>query len=95
MDSKQIRELRLRLGWSQAELARHLGVGLSRVQALESGASMNPTELSICLKWQEDLAPLSENVRNAPVLESFLKQNGLSQIDQSSVDLDKVRDLGI
>lgn len=85
--SDQIQNLRLRLGWSQAELARQLGVDVQRVQQLEHGQRPSPSEFAVCQKWWGDLAEICDHVRSAPLAEQLMKDQGLSQVDQRALDL--------
>lgn len=85
LNFQQIRDLRLRLGWSQAEFARQIGTTLERIQQIESGSQLSELELSICIKWYSDVDPICESIRRVPMAEKTMKDQGLSQVDHASV----------
>lgn len=52
----KIRALRLRLGWSRAELGRRLGLDLQSIYALEDGSLSLNSELLVALDQLSDAA---------------------------------------
>jgi len=81
-----LRQLRYRLGWSQAELARSLGCQLQVIHQWESG-QVPPTQtvskrLTMILN-QADSS--SEAIQRRPVAEVIMNHRGLAQIHDSEV----------
>jgi len=82
----RVRELRLKMGWSVSDLARHLEVELSTVYGLEDGSCHQITEpLSslLTLFWNQAEA-LSDEVILSAIAErelEILKANQLFQSD--------------
>lgn len=82
----QARELRLRLGWTQADLARRLHVEVQEITEWELGQK-NPdngllADIEFLLK-QADLC--SEEVQKAPLIETELEANHLNQLHSDEV----------
>lgn len=79
--SDRILSLRRRLGWSQAELSRRLGVKVDAIQMWETGAgspgieSMN--ELS---SLESHVESYSSTISALPMAEVVLKEQNLNQI---------------
>ncbi|HEX4923690.1 MAG TPA: helix-turn-helix transcriptional regulator [Bdellovibrionales bacterium] len=79
--SAEIRQLRLRLGWSQAELARRLGCRQQTVSEWETDAYVPQNAYSRLLELLHDhLEVHSDQVSRRPVAEILMKEVGYSQI---------------
>lgn len=64
--ARQLRDLRLQLGWSQREAARHIGVSYSVVQRLEGGSGVSPrNSLIVAEFWGLDPAAFYESTKAA------------------------------
>ncbi|MEQ1875669.1 MAG: helix-turn-helix domain-containing protein [Bdellovibrionia bacterium] len=84
--SAEIRQLRLRLGWSQAELARHLGCRQQTVSEWETDAYAPQNAYSKLLEQLKDQSQVhSDQIRRRPVAEAMMKQVGFSQITGDEV----------
>jgi transcriptional regulator with XRE-family HTH domain len=80
-NSAEIRQLRLRLGWSQAELARHLGCRQQTVSEWETDAYVPQNAYSKLLDLLKEHSQVhSDQVRRRPVAEVMMKEVGFSQI---------------
>lgn len=81
-----IKSLRLRLGWSQSDLARRLNCASTEVDSWEKGvrapgsAALN--ELFLVLK-QADAC--SEEIHNSPLAETLCDEQALGQIQFSDI----------
>ncbi len=92
LDSKQmwtpaeIKTLRQRMGWSQAEMARSLKLELTTVTGWEAGRTLPKNEdchgLVQILRQVENH---SEKMRNRPLAEMMMRTQGLSQIHELEV----------
>jgi ribosome-binding protein aMBF1 (putative translation factor) len=83
---ESIKSLRLRLGWSQADLARRLNCASSEVDHWESGDGF-PTprlanELILISKHAE---ACSEEVHSSPIAETMCDRRALGQIEFSEI----------
>ncbi len=79
--SAEIRQLRLRLGWSQAELARHLGCRQQTVSEWETDSYVPQNAYSKLLDLLHEHSQVhSDQVSRRPVAEAVMKQVGFSQI---------------
>jgi transcriptional regulator with XRE-family HTH domain len=82
----EIRQLRYRLGWSQAEMARCLKLELNTVSEWEAGMHL-PLEqhrialLSIMHQAESNV----EKVQRRPIAEALMRDKGLSQIHDLDV----------
>jgi transcriptional regulator with XRE-family HTH domain len=86
--NNQIRTLRLRLGWTQSDLARRLQCEAKLIESLELGNENAAVELMHKLELISHQADLCENeMRSLPAAESFCDQERLGQ-----VELNKVRE---
>lgn len=85
----KIKSLRLRLGWSQADLARRLNCASTEVEHWESGASIPTTallnELFLVAK-QADAC--SHEVHCSPLAETLCDERALGQIEFSEIKED-------
>lgn len=84
--SQSIRHLRLRLGWSQGELARHLNCSVDQVLAFEEGhlipEAVFSSELEIIEKHADQL---SEELHIQPIAENRMEEEHLQQMDSTEV----------
>lgn len=82
-----VRKLRYRMGWSQAEFALHLHVDLDTVVAWETGKVApdipHCNELLKILRKADDYA---EKIHRQPIAEVMMRDQGLSQIHDLEVD---------
>ena len=84
--SAEIRKLRLRLGWSQAELARHLGCRQQTVSEWETDSYVPQNAYSKLLDQLHDQSQVhSDQIHRRPVAEALMKQVGFSQITGDEV----------
>ena len=82
-----IRNLRLRLGWTQSELGRRLGLNLDAVVALESGHYSLDMELVYQLEYlKKYIDDISQSTRQRPQMEKLMKDIQVHQIDHSKLD---------
>lgn len=81
-----IRQLRYRLGWSQAEMARCLKLELSIIAGWESGtlAPQHEHRNSLCLILHQ-AEHLAEKIHRRPIAEVMMRKRGLSQIHDLEV----------
>lgn len=88
MDSMiDLRKLRRRMGWTSSDLARHLKVAPSEIEIWEKGDA-NPENPEVLSRIQFLLAQAdvcSDEVRTAPLAESFLDESDLGQVDSDRV----------
>lgn len=87
----ELRQLRSRLGWSQAEMARNLNVELVAVSEIESGARAMPVELKSSLI--RILFMADSNAAQAarrPIAEVIMKEKNLSQVHDFDCQFDVV-----
>ena len=85
---KQIRTLRLRLGWTQSDLARRLECDAKLVELLEAGhenAAVDLVHKLELIAHQADLC--GDEIQCMPAAETFCDQEHLGQ-----VSLNKVRE---
>lgn len=81
-NKESIRCLRLRLGWSQADLARNMGCSTELVVALEQGNLIAQGALSSELEIIEKHADqLSEELHAQPLAENKMEEAHLEQMD--------------
>jgi DNA-binding transcriptional regulator YiaG len=82
----KIKAVRLRLGWSQADLARRLHCASTEIVSWECGAQIPSTyflnELFIIAKYAD---ACSHEVHRSPRAESLCDQNALGQIQFSEI----------
>jgi ribosome-binding protein aMBF1 (putative translation factor) len=83
---ENIRSLRLRLGWSRADLARRLSCSSSDVGTWEEGRQTPDTQVAnelILIAKHADAC--SEEIRTSPRAESLCESKALGQIDFSQI----------
>lgn len=84
--AEEIRQLRYRLGWSQAEMARCLKLTLATVSSVEAGRATLPVEVrSNLLQIMNQAESNAERVQRVPIAEVLMKDLGLSQIHDFEV----------
>lgn len=77
-----VKSLRLRLGWTQADLARRLNCASYEVESWETGQSIPNSQISSQLELllsQADACAFE--MQSAPKAESFCEKQRLGQID--------------
>jgi DNA-binding XRE family transcriptional regulator len=84
--SQKVRELRWRLGWSQAELARHLGCRSQTVNDWETGIDEPP---AVHARFLTQLEGQTENyverLKAEPVADALLDKGHSAQITHTEV----------
>lgn len=79
--AKEIKSLRLRLGWSAADFSRHFGCHSDLILKWEGGeASPSPDDLLQLKRLAHYLNTYSEQVAIGPAVECEIERRGLSQI---------------
>ncbi|WII73474.1 helix-turn-helix transcriptional regulator [Bdellovibrio sp. 22V] len=85
-DKEALRSLRLRLGWSRSDLARHLHCSSEQVELMEDGTRQIDTslrgQLELILRQAEACC---DEVKFTPVAENECDKKALEQIDFSRV----------
>ncbi len=83
----QVHELRLRLGWCTANLARHLGCHQDQILKWESGQeSPDPSYFSL-FRYLFDSAEINaEKVQQRPLADNVLREHNLGQINEEEMD---------
>ncbi len=89
-DGTSLRQLRHRLAWSQAEMARHLGCKLEDLALWES---QTVTKLDFIEDNRLDslarhLEVQSDQVAKTPVAEAIMHRQNLTQIHKDQIDSD-------
>ncbi len=83
---ENIRQLRLRMGWSRSDIARRLQCSVEEIELCEDGKknieSHLKSELEILLRQAE---AYSDEVRFAPSAENICDKDALEQIEFSRV----------
>lgn len=84
---ERVRELRLRMGWSQSDLARHLQVELDSLNDLENKSStvVDSIKSKLTLYWRQ-AESLSEEVQISALAEKMIEDQNLSQLFQSDLE---------
>ena len=83
---EEIRQLRYRLGWSQAEMARCLKLEPQLMSSMEAGRALVPVDLkSTLLLILNQAESNSERIQRSPLAEVIMKAEGLSQIHDYDV----------
>lgn len=84
-----IRSLRLRLGWSQSELARHLSCSTAEIVSLEDGKIfLSITMASELFRLKNCADACRDEVHASPMAEEVCEKRALGQIDFSEVEKD-------
>lgn len=85
-NKEEIKSLRLRLGWSQADLARRLSCASTDVEAWEKGEitpAAGVINAMFLLVKQADVC--SHEVHVSPLAESHCDQHALAQVEFSEI----------
>lgn len=83
----KIKDLRLRLGWSQAELARRLGCRQQTVSEWETGVYLPQNAYSQLLeRLLSGLEPAAAQTRARPLAEAVMKNLGVNQVSAEVVE---------
>ncbi|MES2962883.1 MAG: helix-turn-helix domain-containing protein [Bdellovibrionota bacterium] len=84
--AEEIRQLRYRLGWSQAEMARCLKLEPTMVSSIEAGRAVLPLHYrSYLLQIMNQAESNAERTQRVPIAEVMMKDLGLSQIHDFDV----------
>lgn len=84
---EKIRELRQRLGWSQAELARRLGCRQQTVSEWETNTYQPQNAYSQLLdQWQADSDSANRSLRLAPIADAVMKDLNVSQVNSTVLE---------
>jgi transcriptional regulator with XRE-family HTH domain len=87
----ELRQLRYRLGWSQAEMARNLRVEMAVVSGCESGAVTLPAELkSSLIRILQQADSNADSCQRRAIAEVLMDQKGLSQIHNFDCDPEQI-----
>lgn len=82
----EIRQLRYRLGWSQAEMARRLDLQLGTVMDWEAGrGALSEENRSVLLRILHQAESMAEKVHRRPIAEVMMKDRNLCQIHDMEV----------
>ncbi len=89
--SSDLRTLRYRLGWSQAEMARNLKLNISFISEIENGQVAIPPELkSSLVRIMHQADSNADQTQRTPIAEVIMKEKNLSQIHSFDCDFDVV-----
>ena len=81
-----VRHLRYRLGWSQAEMARHLGLDIPTLSGLETGRSAFSDRISNDLvRISQQAESIADRVHRRPLAEVIMRDRQLCQIHDFDV----------
>lgn len=82
----RVKELRLKMGWSHSDMARHLSVGVNIITDIENGVQKEIETLSSALTmyWQQS-ENLSDEVLLSALAEQVLENEKLSQLFRSEL----------
>jgi len=83
--SDEIRQLRYRLGWSRAEMARLMNLAPATVQAWESGEKPTEAQCNALLAILNQAESNAERIQRRPIAEVVMRDRGLSQIHDLEV----------
>lgn len=79
---KRITDLRLKLGWSKAELGRRLGCKADRVSSWEEGLNEpSPEDIYHLDRLENQLKDYICNIQKLGYVDQVLKERSLSQIE--------------
>lgn len=83
---ERVRELRLRMGWSQSDLARHLQVEVGTINKLENGLKVefDCVRSQLTLFWRQ-AESISDEVQYSALAEKMIEDHNLSQLFQSEL----------
>lgn len=82
----EVRNLRYRLGWCQAEMARNLNLDLHALASIEMGLQEVPSDLlSHLAQINRQASSSAERLQREPMAEAMMRDRGLSQIHDFDV----------
>jgi transcriptional regulator with XRE-family HTH domain len=91
----ELRRLRYRLGWSQAEMARNLKLELVTLAGFESGATVIPLTLkSSLVRISQTADSNAECTQRRAIAETLMDERKLSQIHNFECDPSAVAQKG-
>ena len=83
---QEVKELRQRLGWSAAELARRLGVSAETVLGVEQGTIPFHSELrNQLLSLSNFVDANADRMASVPVAETVMRDLGVDQIEVEKI----------
>lgn len=83
----EMRKLRYRLGWSQAEMARNLKIEMVSMVGFESGRTLIPADLkSSLVRISHQADANADGTRRRAIAETLMNEQGLSQIHNFDCD---------
>jgi transcriptional regulator with XRE-family HTH domain len=85
-NAHEIKQLRYRLGWSRAEMARSLNVQLATLNEWEAGAQLPKEDhRHLLLRILHQAESNAERVQRRPLAEVIMRERGWSQIHDLDV----------
>lgn len=82
----ELRDLRCRLGWSQAEMARRLGCTLQNIMNWEEGTIGLPHEfLRTIIELDHCAKSHSTRLKNLPLADEIMGEKSLSQMSHGEL----------
>jgi transcriptional regulator with XRE-family HTH domain len=91
----ELRRLRYRLGWSQAEMARNLQIDFAALAGFESGHATIPVTLkSSLVRISQQADSNAECVQRRAIAETLMHERKLSQIHNFECDLPELPSKG-
>ncbi len=83
---ERIKELRLKMGWSHSDMARHLEIEVNTISDIENGAEkeFGPICSKLTLFWNQ-AESISNEVILSALAEQVLESQKLSQLFQSEL----------
>ncbi|HND84753.1 MAG TPA: helix-turn-helix transcriptional regulator [Pseudobdellovibrionaceae bacterium] len=86
---EDIRELRIKFGWTCGEMGRHLDCDENQIQAWEAGQTKpDPSILGRLEIFKNQLSAYIEEVSTDPKIEVLMEQEFLEQVSLHQLDLD-------
>lgn len=83
---QQIRNLRLRLGWSLVEFGRHMGGSVKQVQMWESGEmSLTAEAANRFIQLIAQVERNAERLVHQPVAEMVMERDALAQVTHDHI----------
>ena len=87
----ELRNLRYRLGWSQAEMARCLKLDVLSISGFETGTTPIPLELkSSLVRIMFQAEANVQNLQRRPIAEVVMREKNLSQVHAGDCQFDIV-----
>lgn len=83
---QQIRNLRLRLGWSLAEFGRHLGGSVREVQLWENGElNIQPEKINLLIQLVAQVERNAQRLQQEPMAEMVMERDALAQVTHDHI----------